>query len=90
MKEEWKTAIKLVTQAFLPRMSFHHNKSQQILYGPHRLPVGGIGLTHGYARQGADGILHLLTHLRWKSNLGKVGYVFSHSCSYSQDGQHAS
>ena len=61
---------KLATRAFLPMMNSNRNKSRKVAYGPHRL--GGIGVTHGYACQGADGIFHLLTHLRWKSNLGKV------------------
>ena len=33
---------------------------------------GAIGITHGYAKQGADSVYHLLTHLRWGGKLGTL------------------
>ena len=51
-------------------MNFNRNTSRIAVYGPRRL--GGIGLTHGYARQGAESVCHLLTHIRWGGDLGTV------------------
>ena len=51
-------------------MNFNRNTSRIAVYGPNLL--GGIGLTHGYARQGAEIICHLLTHVRWGGDLGTV------------------
>ena len=51
-------------------MNFNRNTSRIAAYGPRRL--GGIGLTHGYARQGAESFCHLLTHVRRGGDLGTV------------------
>ena len=33
---------------------------------------GGVGLTHGYAKQGAEVICHILTQLRWKEDFSTL------------------
>ena len=58
------------TQALLAPMGFNRNTSRQMIYGSRR--HGVIGLTHGYAKQGADSVCHLLTHLRWGGKLGTL------------------
>ena len=67
---EWAYVTARVTHTLLPKMNFNHNTSRIAVYGPCRL--GGIGLTHGYARQGAESVCHLLTHVRWGGDLGRV------------------
>ena len=56
--------------AFLPKMGFNRHVKRDLAFAPRS--YGGIGLTHGYAKQGAEGICHILTHLRWKEDLGTL------------------
>ena len=56
--------------AFLPKMGFNRHMKRDLAFVPRC--YGGVGLTHGYAQQGAEGICHLLTHLRWKEDLGTL------------------
>ena len=51
-------------------MNFHRTASRIVVYRPGRL--GGIKLTHGYARQGAESFCDLLTHILWGGDLGTV------------------
>ena len=69
-RSQWTNVTRSATGAFLSRMGFNRNTSRRAMYGPERL--GGAGLTHGYARQGADSVTHFVTHVRWNSDLGKV------------------
>ena len=56
--------------AFFPKMGFNRHMKQDLAFAPRC--YGGVGLTHGHAQQGAEGICHLLTHLRWKEDLGTL------------------
>ena len=56
--------------AFLPKMGFNRHMKRDLAFAPRS--YGGVGLTHGYAKQGAEGICHILTHLRWKEDLGTL------------------
>ena len=58
------------TCVFLPAMGFNHNTSLQMTYGSRM--HGAIGLMYGYAKQGAESVCHLITHLRWGGELGKL------------------
>ena len=50
-ENEWESVTARATHTLLPKVNFNRNTSRIAVYGPRRL--GGIGLTHGYARQGA-------------------------------------
>ena len=69
-ENEWAYVTAGATHTLLPKMNFNRNTSRISVYGPRRL--GGIGLTHGYARQGAESVCHLLTHIRWGGDLVTV------------------
>ena len=69
-ENEWASVTARATHTFLPKMNLNRNTSRIAVYGPRRL--GGIGLTHGYARQGAESVCHLLTHIRWGGDLDTV------------------
>ena len=53
------------TAAFLPSMNFNRNTTRDVIFGPHW--YGGIICHHGYARQGAESVCHLLRHLHWNN-----------------------
>ena len=67
---EWKSVTQKSTAAFLSKMNFNRNTHRQVVFGP-RL-YGGIAHHHGFARQGAESTVHLLTHLRWNNELGSL------------------
>ena len=69
-RKEWSDITRAATGAFLSRMGFNQNTSCRAMFGPEQL--GGVGLTHGFSQQGADGITHFLTHTQWNSDLVKV------------------
>ena len=69
-ENEWAYVTARATHTLLAKMSYNRNTSFIAVYRPRRL--GGIGLTHGYARQGAESACHLLTHVRWGGDLGTV------------------
>ena len=69
-ENEWASVTARATHTLLPKMNFNRNTSRIAVYGLRRL--GGIGLTHGYARQGAESVCHLLNHIRWGGDLGTV------------------
>ena len=56
--------------AFTPKIGFNRNMKRDVTYAPRC--YGGLGLTHGYVKQGAKVIFHILTHLRWKEDLGTL------------------
>jgi hypothetical protein len=69
-KNEWAYVTARATHTLFPKMNFNRNTSGISVYGTRRL--GDIGLTHGYAKQGAESVCHLLTHIRWGDNLDTV------------------
>ena len=67
---EWSRITSRAIMAFLPKMGFNRHMKRDLAFAPRS--YGGVGLTHGYAQQGAEGLCHLLTHLRWKEDLGTL------------------
>ena len=59
--DDWSCITSRAIMAFLPKMGFNHHMKRYLAFAPRS--YGGIGLTHGYAKQGAEGICHILTHL---------------------------
>ena len=68
-RQDWDNILRPCTSGMISKMGFNSHTSRAIVFGPRR--YGGIGLVHGYAKQGSERISHLLTHLRNKTQVGK-------------------
>ena len=69
-KHEWETILRPCTGSLLSKLGFNKHTARAIVFGPMRL--GGIGMRHGYAQQGSEGVAHFLTHVREGKDIGKM------------------
>ncbi len=69
-RSEWDAILRPITSSLVCKMGFNRHISRAIVFGPPRL--GGIGLVHGYAQQGSEGITHFLSHVRNGSDVSKM------------------
>ena len=58
------------TAAVLSKMGFNRHISRKVAFGPRK--YGGIGLIHGYSKQGSEGVLRLISHVRSGTVVGKL------------------
>ena len=63
LEKDWTNVTRQAICAFPLKMEFNRNTSSKVLNDPHAL--GGKGLTHGFAKEGANSACHLLTYLCW-------------------------
>ena len=67
---EWDTIMRKFINGIIRHMGFDCHTSRSIIYGPRRL--GGVGIMPGIAVQGSEGLLHLLSHVRSGTEIGKL------------------